>query len=81
MKPTIQQQIRCLIGEKKQVMDEARETLKKEVPSLTASPTRIILSTSRYKWVAKQVGNTYANFLIDEFKLERRGWRKESEHV
>lgn len=76
---SIQKQIRALVGEKKKVIQEARATLKKEVPFVDIKPYSHNIINFTLRGVAQKVGNTYANHLIDEFELEELGWEKEKE--
>lgn len=57
-------------------LEVAREKLEREVPCIDIKPfshniVRLILSS-----VAKDEGFDAANSLIDEFKLEEKGWKK-----
>jgi len=58
------------------VMNDARQKLKKEVRFIDVKPYSHNIVSLVLMGVSSKIGNTYANQLIDEFKLERKGWSK-----
>lgn len=74
---TIQLSIQKLLAEKKRIIGNAEEAIRKEVKYVDIKPYSHNIINLWLREVATKVGKDDANMLIDKFHLERRGWKKE----